>query len=130
MTTTADLTIVRGDTYVRELAILAANGAAYDLTGATVWVTVKPRGDTAADDAGAVASLYWVFGGASSGIAVADPTTGVLTVTIPAAATAGMTAGERLYRYDVQVSKAGAVATPITGTITVLRDTTIRTTTP
>lgn len=126
----AHLTGVRGDTIVRTATITQPDGTAYDLTGCTVWFTVKEVTDRAANDDEALALLYWISGGASNGIAVSAPATGVVTVTIPASTTATLSPG-RAYRYDLQIEDPlNAVATPDRGTLIVTRDVTLRVTTP
>lgn len=128
--TSTDLTLRRGDTYRRNLTITQPDGSLYDLNGATVWLTVKQRGDRSADDSAAVLKLYWVSGGASSGIVAASPSAGVIAVTMTAAQTAALSVGSAIYCYDVQVEKSGLIDTPITGGVIVERDVTIRTSTP
>lgn len=129
MATTTNLSIKRGNTYRRLLTIYQPDDTVYDLDEATVWFTIKERGDKANDDDDALVKLYWVDGGASSGITVADPDLGVITVELTPAQTNALAVGEP-YRYDVQVVKAGKVDTPVEGMLTVTQDTTRRTTTP
>ena len=124
----ANLTVKRGDTYTNTLTVLDINDLAYDLTGATVWFTVKRRNDAASNDDDALVKLYWVSGGASDGITITDPDSGIMEVEISATDTAAL--DPTLYAYDVQIAKAGDVYTPVIGTISVQRDITIRVTTP
>lgn len=124
-----DLDVIRGDTFTGSLTITDTDGSVYDLTGATVWLTIKRANDRSSDDTDALVKLYWVDGGASSGIAVATPTSGVIAITIPAASTDLLIPGQG-YRYDVQVLKAGTVGTPKRGEVNVVFDTTRRLTTP
>jgi len=49
-----DLTIQRGNPYSATITITDATGAAYNLTGKTVFFTIKHLNDEAADDAAAV----------------------------------------------------------------------------
>jgi hypothetical protein len=129
------LTVVRGDTFGPEVAHLSDNALAdYNLTGTTIWFTVKewdaPPVVQPADDANALVKLYWVSGGANSGIAVADPTSGDIAVTIPATLTANLAPG-RAYRYDVQMKLAdGRIKTVKLGALNVVADVTNRVTTP
>jgi hypothetical protein len=97
--------------------------APFDLTGGTVYVTFK-RADQAAnlaDDAEGVYQYHWIDGGTSDGIAVADPTTGRMTVTVED--TESATYQTVKYAYDVQVTDgAGRTFTPDTGALTVTPD--------
>ena len=125
----SDLSVGRGNTYRRALTIYQPDGAVYPLDGATVWLTVKDEADLSDTDDAAPIKLSWVSGGASAGITVADPASGVVTIEMTPAQT-GALDPSTTYRYDVQVLKAGKVDTPISGLVIVRRDTTRRTTTP
>lgn len=126
----ANLTIKRGDTWTRTATLYNPTGSAYDLTGCTVWWTLKDQSDNRSDDTEAVAKLYWISGGASSGITVAAPTSGAISVALTAVQTAALEAGKS-YKFDVQVKKAnGDIETAGEGFAMVEGDVTIRTTTP
>lgn len=126
----ATLTAYRGDTFRTTATILTAAGTAFDLTGCTVWFTVKAGADVSADDSTALVRLYWVSGGASSGIAVTTPTLGVAVVTLsPAQMTPLNQYGG--YRYDLQVKDSnGDVTTVDSGKLIATNDITLRLTTP
>src|SRR6185312_4659889 len=94
---------VIGDAWDLSVSIPSEVGSgAFDLTGCTVLFTLKRRSDTAANDDAALCKLSWVSGGAATGIAVADPTSGVAAITVPASATAQLST-DYAYRYDVRV---------------------------
>jgi hypothetical protein len=124
-----DIEITKGDTYSRTLTVTQRDGTVYDLTASTIWLTIKPENDIAASDAGVVIDLYWVSGGASSGITVGTPTSGVMNVKILPTSTELLVTGS-LYRYDVQISKGGDIYTTVYGLVSVVPDVTRRTTTP
>lgn len=115
---TEALTITKGDTWPNTLPITKRDGSPYDLTGATVWLTVKDEFDTADDDAGGIFQL-----GVGTGLTVSAPATGIVAVEIADTQT-DLLDPERTYRYDVQVRKGGKTFTPIGGRLTVTRDTT------
>lgn len=116
----------RGDTATWDLPVVDDHGAPFDLTGCTLWFTVK-AGSVA--DADAVVSCSWVDGGASSGIAVDNPLTGIAVYGITAAQSAALAL--RIYSYDVQLKDTiGAITTLVIGSLAVSADVTLRTTTP
>ena len=131
MAAIANLAVVRGDTLVLTASVKQSDGVtAFNLTGCTMWFTVKDSRDTLADDTAAISKLYWVSGGAALGIAVATPATGVGTITMPAADSANLNPA-LTYVYDVQVKDAsGLIFTVVQGTIAPSADTTVRVTTP
>jgi hypothetical protein len=130
MATTNDLTIRHGGTFARPLAIRQTNGGGFDLSNATVWLTIKEQTDWSADDDRALIRLYWVSGGASAGMDVADPALGVIDVTLTPEQTAAL-AINATYNYDVKIDKAGAIDFPIPcAAVTAVRTVTERVTTP
>ena len=92
-----------------------------------MWFTVKRRlSDT---DANAITKLYWVSGGAASGITVATPANGGAVILIAALTTAAFL--QASYRWDLQLKDtAGIVRTVDSGVIVVRPKATVRTTTP
>lgn len=123
----AHLEVYRGDTFTQTIRLTGPGGAALDLTGATVWFTMKA--DAADADTSATYKAYWIHAGASAGLTVSVATSGILTLSVPAATTTNWTPAQ--YQYDVQVQTAlGRVVTADRGTVTVGTDVTRRTTTP
>jgi hypothetical protein len=116
---TEPISLTKGDTWINTLPITESDGSAYDLTGATVWLTVKAKNDTSSNDDDE--ALFQLIIG--SGITVASPATGIIAVEITDEQTELLTAGG-LYKYDVQVRKGGKTFTPIGGTVVVNRDVT------
>lgn len=136
--------VIRGDTKKWSIALVDDQGAAFDLTGCTVWFTAKTAISNVADDADAVISHKIVIDGSgvatsADGFAIGGihPTTGnpasgaasgVLTQTLSAADSTALSAGT--YVYDLQVKDSnGEVYTPILGmSLTVIEDVTRSTT--
>ena len=119
-------TVAKGDT-MEETATLTAAGAAYNLTGCTLWWTLKR--DVSADDTDALIKLYWVSGGASDGITVATPANGQALVTLTPAQTDAL--GAATYQWDLQLKDgANRVFTVDSGQLVVKPDVTRRSTTP
>ena len=107
-----DMTLVIGDTFVRSFTFKDSGGDAVDITGWTPNMHLRTRpGSTSANyDWG---SLFDTSSAAS----------GVVTLTVPAPTTASITAG--IYSYDLEMTKADStVQTYLTGTVTVLQDST------
>ena len=127
--TILNLTAVRGDTFARTVTAYDSAGAALNLTGATVWFTVKDARDQQSDDSAAITRCYWVSGGASSGITVPTPSNGGITIKAPASDMAALVPGGA-YVYDVQVLLNNESYTIVQGDLAVERDVTIRQTTP
>jgi len=67
-----------GDSFSQSVNLKTDAGAAYDLTGATLWYVVKENEDDADEDA--KLWLYWEDGGTADGIAVADALSGTAQV--------------------------------------------------
>lgn len=95
---TSDL-ITRGDTKTWTLPLTDSTGDPFDLTGCTVWFSVKQRFNL--PDTDAVVSSSWVDGGASDGITVADPASGWIAFGLTAEQSSELIAS--LYVADVQV---------------------------
>jgi hypothetical protein len=123
------LYLTPGDDFVYTAPILDTAGVAYSLTGATLWFTVKRRLDNDPTDADAIAKLYWVSGGASSGITVATPSTGVAVIRLTPTQTDDFV--QAAYHWDLQLQDTGGVRRTVdSGRIVVLRTATMRVTTP
>src|SRR4030095_10047647 len=101
-------TITRGDSRTWNLPLVDETGNPFDLTGCSVWFSVKQRFNLA--DGDAVVSSSWVDGGASNGITVTDPASGWIAFGITAQQSVDLVAS--LYVADVQVlDTAGIVRT-------------------
>ena len=121
------LYLVPGDDFIYTATVTDEAGDAYNLTGSTLWFTVKRRKSDA--DASAIAQLYWISGGASSGITVATPATGVAAVRIVAADTDEIT--QAAHSWDLQLKDAaGVVRTVDFGTLVVLNRATAKVVAP
>lgn len=102
------ITMTRGDTRTLTLTLTDSDGDPYDLTGATVRMSVGSLFDK----------------GPSDGIVVSAPLTGVAVITVNPDDTEGASA-RRSYPYDVEVTFAdGTVITPILGRFVVRADVT------
>ena len=102
------ITMIRGDTRVFTVTMTNDAGAPLDLTDAEIAFTVDDLFDKSLGD----------------GIAVADPETGIATITIDPADTSSSDA-RRAYSYDVQVTlEDGSVKTPLRGQFVVTPDVT------
>lgn len=120
----AHLEITRGDTVTLTVRLTGPGGAPLDLTAASLFWTMKA--DENDQDEDAVAAGYWVDGGAADALAVDDPATGVVVLTLDAEATDDFAPGQ--YVYDLQVVAAsGRVRTVDAGMVTVAADVTRRT---
>lgn len=95
----------QGQTFFNTLAVKDDDGSAYDLTGATLWFTLKR--DYA--DLDSAAELQHTIG---SGIVVTNAAGGLATHTIGAIETAGLAVG-LLYRYDYKLKAADGTLKPI-----------------
>lgn len=115
------------DDLVYTASVTDENDDAYDLTGATLWFTAKRRRTDADDDA--IVKLYWVSGGANSGISVSDAATGVATVRMTPSQTADFV--QAAHFWDLQLADSGGtVRTVDSGILMVMPAVTTRTTTP
>lgn len=113
--TIANLSVVRGDDKSYLITITDGDEVAIDITGWTVFFTVKED----IDDLDAVAKIQKDI------ITHTDPTNGVTTITVTDVDTA-LDIGN--YYYDVQVKRGdGTIVTILSGVFTIERDITIRT---
>lgn len=92
--------ITRGDTQTINVPYLSSTGAALDLTGSTVFMTVNAA-ENPTDDSGAVLSKTIT--------SFAAPTTGIAVITITNADTQNIAVGD--YYYDIQVKDASGNVT-------------------
>lgn len=123
-----ELTARRGDTFLHAGVVMDAAETPENLTGGKLWFTMKES--VRDDDGAAVASAYWVSGGASDGITVTNAATGAFVLALPPDVTTTWQ-GDRTYQYDVQYrSSSGRVTTVDRGTVAVESDVTRRLTTP
>ena len=110
-----NLTIIRGDSVTVNFTF-QSGGAAYDITGATCFFTVKKSADEA--DADASISKSWT--------SHTTPTSGLTTLALSSTDT-NLTPG--VYVFDTQVKASnGSIFSITPGTVTVVADVTIRTT--
>lgn len=118
MPTEIHLTGKRGDSNQYRATILNEDtGLPQNITGATIWCTLKRSKDEL--DATAVAQASTINGQ----ITITDGVGGVCLIEFTPANTSGLTYEETLY-HDVQVLLAGKVRTAIEGTITFSMDVT------
>jgi hypothetical protein len=117
---TEPITVTRGDTWGPAVLPLTnkRDGSPYNLSGATVVLTVKRRNDRSNDDDDALFQLT-----AGDGIEIDEPDPGSITVEISDENTELLEA-ETTYRYDVQIRRSGTTRTPIGGPLIVTRDVT------
>lgn len=115
----------RGDTFELDISLKDADGAAWDLTGATVRSTIKK----ALADTDAVALSQIDSTGASTptgGSVTVTAATGEINLRHPPAATRALEAAATKVYYDVQVELAdGRIFTVDWGTIEVIPDVTV-----
>ena len=124
------LTVYQGKVFKQGLPVLNPDGTAYDLTGTTLWFTVKLASDLSQNDTLAPIQLYLIVGGAGSGITVTTPSTGIATIKMTTAQTEPLVIGES-YVYDLQVKDtAGDVFTALKDALYVTSPVTQRVTTP
>lgn len=91
--------VTRGDTKIWNLPLTDSAGDLFDLTGCTVWFSVKQRFNL--PDTDAIVKSSWVSGGASNGITVDDPASGWIAFGLTAEQSSELIAS--LYVADVQV---------------------------
>lgn len=108
--------VVRGDTIIFDATITRPpGGPPVDLTGATLVCTGRRTLEEAA-------SAYVFRVAVGTGIVVTDPTGGLVRVTIPPAATSGLSDAPALYT-DLEVTEAGGrVSTPLRGRLIITPD--------
>ena len=109
----ADHSMVRGDTKYINIPVTQPNGTAYNLTGCSLWFTVKRH----VGDVDALAVFQLTIG---SGIAILSAAGGTAQVTITPALTASLVGNPDRLVYDVQLkSSTNEVFTIEQGTLTV-----------
>ena len=129
----ADLIIRRGDRESFLLTIVRANGTPLNLSGLTVWMTVKSTKSAQSDDTDAAFKFYWEHNGTtlvgSNGLSTVDIAAGKLRLTVLPGNTIGQ--ADKRFLYDIQVRLAtDDIKTWDEGTLTINADLTQRTTTP
>jgi len=113
--------IFRGDTFIGDI-IITKDGVAYDLSGATLFFTVKASA-LSPDSAAVVRETS----GEGGGISITDPPTGGRAALTVAASVMEKLIPNKTYQFDIQVvDLSGAVFTVETGTLSVLADITRR----
>ncbi len=105
-----DLTITRGDTEIIVYTITSDGTTPIDITGRTYASKIRYSYD---------AVTSYAFNSA-----LTSPLTGVVTLTLPAATSATLTIGVAYWDLEETVTATGVVSTLVSGTCTVLGDTT------
>lgn len=101
MTTTQNLSAYMGDTKTINLTVKDSAGSAVDITGATVWMTIKNKvGDS---DADALVQKEVT--------SHADPTEGETQIVITSDDTQELRAGT--FKYDIQIKLASGVVSTL-----------------
>lgn len=115
MINTASFSAFRGDTFSKTLTFKDSDGVAIDITGWTLWVTLKKSEDDKDEDA-VVQEEVTVH---------SDPTHGITSFTISATETAGLLG---MYYFDVQVKRSDdTILTLLKGKINFEKDITVTT---
>lgn len=115
-----------GNTIDRRFRVFDQLGAAFNLTGATVWFTVKRQSDNSGDDAFALLKYYWVDGGDVDGLVVDTPTLGIVDVHIEPDDARTLDPGIT-YKFDLKVKDVNDDEwTPVVGLLSILAVTTRR----
>jgi hypothetical protein len=129
----ANLTFRHGDVAKYTITLVRSDASPLDLTGTTVWLTIKPTYGGSTDDSDAILKFYWVDGGASYGLTVSIPTSGVVNLKILHADTVPLPIGVQ-WVYDIQVlvpeDDGDNLYTWDEGTVQLIADVTQRITTP
>lgn len=122
------LYLTPGDDFVYIATVTDDDGAAYSLVGTTLWFTAKRR--ISDPDADAIAALYWVSGGASDGISVTAPSSGVAEIAIDTTGTLDFV--QAAHRWDLQIEGTDGKRRTVDSGVLVIRPgvTTRVTTTP
>lgn len=111
-----NLRIARGDTFLRTLSFVDESGTVIDITGWTIFFTVKDV-DTEADGTSEISEEITSH---------TSPTEGLTQILIAAATMAALAPGD--YFYDIQIKKAdGTIFTILIGKLIVDADITLRT---
>lgn len=112
---TSNIVVYRGDEFSMQLEFKDEDGVVIDITGWTIFFTVKKK----LDDPDTAAKL-------SVTVSPTDPTNGIALVTVPNTETDNLSG---VYYYDFQFKKAdGTIQTLVSGGITFEKDVTRRTT--
>jgi len=107
--------IKRGDSWSRTMYFQDANGSPLDITGWTVFFTMKAKADDL-DAAAVISKTITVF---------SDPTSGEAEISLTSTDTAQAIAS---YLFDIQIkTNLGEIITVLEGIITITKDITIRT---
>ena len=114
----SNFSIVRGDTYIEDLAVKDSAGAALDITGGKLYFTAKTSYNVA-DESASVALTS-----PSTGITITDAANGLARMIITAAQSATLTGGQT-YVYDIQFKDVnGNITTLDSGSMDVRQDVT------
>jgi C4-dicarboxylate transporter len=114
----ADIEIIRGDTYNMPITFKNDDGSVVNLTGTTIFFTVKPKGNSKSDDTDAVISKTITVH--------TDPTAGKSMLVLASSDTA-IPNGE--YAFDFQLKTLGGdIHSTAKGAFIVQNDITKRTT--
>lgn len=117
---TADMTVIRGDTHQELLTVTDANGAAFNLTDAVIWFTVKARKSRPDNEA-----LIQHRSDVGDAIEILDAVEGEARHTLTADETEDLDAPKSYY-FDYQVVESDGRTTTIEiGTLQVLEDITL-----
>jgi hypothetical protein len=106
-----------GDTWIFDVTVVDADGAAYDITGATFKWALSRRAYGA--------PIVVKYSTASPpGIAITDAPGGVLRITVSPADTEGMPAGR--YYHEIEMTESDGTLSTVLGEPIVIAATTIR----
>lgn len=126
MATSVEISSRWGNTIERRFAVFDNGGDAFDLSGATVWFTVKRQSDNSGDDELALLKYYWVDGDTSDGLTVTTPALGIVDVHIEPEDARTLDSGTT-YKFDLKVKDANDDEwTPVVGLLSILAVTTRR----
>jgi len=126
MTTSANITMYRGDNRTERVTVKDGDGVALPITGAKVWFTVKEDLDDA-DSAAVFQRKNTAAGGSDTEILITDGVNGVVEIYIVPANTSSLENGK--FEFDVQVQLAtGKTHTVTRGDFILLADVTKSTT--
>lgn len=126
MATSVEIASRWGNTIDRRFSLFNNLGAAFDLTDATVWFTVKKQSDRSTGDDSALLRYYWIDGDASDGLTVTTPTLGLVDLHVEPDDARTLTSGIT-YKFDLKVKDGnGDEWTPVVGLLSILPVTTNR----
>lgn len=100
-----DITIEQGATFTRQMTV-TQNGSAWNITGYTVRMQIR-------SDPASSTIILTCSTGSDGRIVLTTPASGIFTITISAATTATLTAGE--YVYDLELESASVVTRLLEG---------------